>query len=156
MRNFTSSFAAGFAAVALLLAAPTAHAQSPGFLTAGLRTVSTGEMASMRTLDTNGGKSPSEMVRNLSTPADEAATSAYYNDSHKDLKQALAWVQETNAMHPSYHTLYAEARIRLQLKDYAGAQTTAAEAKKLALAAANADYARRSDEVMTKSKANSK
>jgi hypothetical protein len=91
-------------------------------------------------------------VRNLSAPA-EFTTDAYYDDSHKDLRQTLAWMQETNALHPAYHTLYAEARIRLQLKDYAGAHATAIEAKKLALAAANSDYARRSEEVITKAKA---
>jgi hypothetical protein len=152
MQNFTLSFAAGFAAAALLLVAPSAHAQNTGFMTAGLRT-SSSDIASIRTLNTNVTEAPSEAVRNLSAPADEATTAVYYNDSHKDLKQALAWMQETNALHPSYQTLYAEARIRLQLKDYAGARNTAIEARKLALAAANADYARRSDEVLAQAKA---
>jgi hypothetical protein len=140
MQKFTLSFAAGFAAVALLLAAPAAHAQTTAFAAA-----STEEVASIRP----------EAVRNLSAPA-EFTTDAYYDDSHKDLKQTLAWMQETNAMHPAYHTMYAEARIRLQLKDYTGAHTTAIEAKKLALAAANSDYVRRSEEVMTKAKASLK
>jgi len=147
MQKLTYSFATGFAAVALLLAAPAAHAQTTAFLSA-----STAEVASISPLNTNMTESPAEAVRNLSTPA-EFTTDAYYDDSHKDLKQALAWMQETNAMHPAYHTLYAEARIRWQLKDYAGAHTTAAEAKKMALAAANSDYARRSEELMTQAKA---
>jgi hypothetical protein len=144
MQKFTLSLAAGFAAVALLLAAPAAHAQTTAFATA-----STAEVASIRP------DASAEAVRNLSAPA-EFTTDAYYDDSHKDLKQTLAWMQETNALHPAYHTLYAEARIRLQLKDYAGAHSTAIEAKKLALAAANSDYVRRSEEVITKAKANSK
>jgi hypothetical protein len=152
MQNFTLSFAAGFAAFALLLAAPGAHAQSTGFMTVGLRT-SSSDVASIRTLNTNVTEAPGEAVRNLSAPADEATTAVYYNDSHKDLRQALAWMQETNALHAEYQTLYAEARIRLQLKDYAGAQTTATAAKKLALVAANAEYARRSDEVLAQAKA---
>jgi hypothetical protein len=94
-----------------------------------------------------------EVVRNLSAPTTEAISATYYNDSHKDLKQALAWMQETNAMHPEYWSVYAEARIRLQLKDYTGAHATATEAKKLALAAANQDYARRCDELLTQAKA---
>jgi hypothetical protein len=144
MQKLTLSFAAGFAAVALLLAAPAAHAQTTAFATA-----STEEVASIRP------EAPAEAARNLSAPA-EFTTDAYYDDSHKDLKQTLAWMQETNAMHPAYHTMYAEARIRLQLKDYTGAHSTATEAKKLALAAANSDYARRSEEVMAKAKASIK
>lgn len=138
MLKSTRFLAAGFTAVALLLAAPAAHAQTTAFATA-----TTEEVASNR---------PDEAVRNLSAPA-EFTSDAYYDDSHKDLRQTLAWMQETNALHPAYHTLYAEARIRLQLKDYAGAHATAIEAKKLALAAANSDYARRSEEVLTKAKA---
>lgn len=141
MQKFTLSFATAFAAVALLLATPAAHAQSTAFATA-----STEEVASVT-------EAPAEAVRNLSAPADEVTTDAYYDDSHKDLKQALAWMQETNALRPAYHTMYAEARIRLQLKDYTGAHATAAEAKKMALAAAKGDYARRSEEVMAQAKA---
>ena len=155
MHNFTFSFAAGLAAVALLFAASAAHAQSTGFMTTDLRS-SSSEVASVRTANTNVSESPAEAVQNLSAPADEATTANYYNDSHKDLKQALAWMQETNAMHPEYWSVYAEARIRLQLKDYAGAQTTATEAKKLALAASNQDYARRSDELLAQAKAHTK
>ena len=97
-------------------------------------------------------------MRRLSTPPAPEVHAAYYNDSHKDLQQALAWMQETNAMHPEYWNVYAEARIRLQLKDYAGAYTTAQEAKKMALAASppNNDYARSSEQVATQAKANLK
>lgn len=150
MQKLTTSFAAGFAAVALLLAAPAAHAQATGFLSAF-----TEEVASIRPTNTSVTESPAEAVRNLSAPA-EFTTDAYYDDSHKDLKQTLAWMQETNALHPAYHTMYAEARIRLQLKDYTGAHSTATEARKLALAAANGDYVRRSEEVITKAKASIK
>jgi hypothetical protein len=62
-------------------------------------------------------------------------------------------MQETNAMHPGYQTMYTEARIRLQLKDYAGAHATALEAQKMALAAANGEYARHSEDVATQAKA---
>lgn len=147
MQKLTYSLATGFAAVALLLAAPAAHAQTTGFLSA-----STEEVASIRSENTSVTESPAEAVRNLSTPA-EFTTDAYYDDSHKDLKQTLAWMQETNALHPAYHTMYAEARIRLQLKDYAGAHATAAEAKRLSLAAAKSDYARRSELIMAQAKA---
>ncbi|HET9504425.1 MAG TPA: hypothetical protein VFO93_12860 [Hymenobacter sp.] len=140
MQKLTRSFAA----VALLLAASAAHAQTTAF-------ASTEEVASTRPTAT----SAPEAARNLSAPA-EFTTDAYYDDSHKDLRQTLAWMQETNALHPAYHTLYAEARIRLQLKDYAGALGTATEAKKLALAAANSDYATRSEAVLTQAKAHLK
>jgi hypothetical protein len=147
MQKFTYSLATIFAA-ALLLSAPAAQAQNAAFATA-----STEEAASSSTTTTSMAEAPTEAARNLSAPGAEASTDAYYNDSHKDLKQALAWMQETNALSPAYHTLYAEARIRLQLKDYAGAHATAAEAKKMALAAAKADYARRSEQVMALAKA---
>ncbi len=151
MQKSTRFFTTAFAAVALLLVAPAARAQTTAFAAASLE-----EVASVRPATSGAGEAPAETVRNLSAPAEEAATAAYYNDSHKDLKQALAWMQETNALHPEYHTLYAEARIRLQLKDYAGAHATATEAKKLALATAKADYARRSDELMAQAKAHLK
>jgi hypothetical protein len=140
MQKITHFLTAGFAAGALLLAAPAAHAQTTAFAAATAE-----EVASARP----------ETVRNLSAPA-EFTTDAYYDDSHKDLRQTLAWMQETNALHPAYHTMYAEARIRLQLKDYAGALGTAIEAKKLALAATNSDYASRSEAVLTQAKAHLK
>jgi len=148
MQKYTLPFATAFATAALLLAAPSAHAQNTAFATA-----STEEVASIRPTITTVTETPAEAARNLSAPADEVTADAYYDDSHKDLKQALAWMQETNALSPAYHTLYAEARIRLQLKDYAGAHATAAEAKKLSLAAAQGDYARRSEQIMTQAKA---
>jgi len=155
MHNFTVSCAAGLAAVALLFAAPAAHAQSTGLLTADARSESS-EVTSVRTANAGVTESPAEAGHHLSAPADEVMAANYYNDSHKDLKQALAWMQETNALHPEYWSVYAEARIRLQLKDYAGAQATATEAKKLALAVANQDYARRCDELLTQAKAHAK
>jgi hypothetical protein len=148
MQKLTYSFATAFVAMAVLLAASAAHAQNTAFMTA-----STEEVASIRPTTSGVTESPAEAVRNLSAPADEVTNDAYYDDSHKDLKQALAWMQETNALNPAYHTMYAEARIRLQLKDYAGAHATATEAKKLALAAASSDFARRSDEIITQAKA---
>ena len=133
--------------MAVLLAAPAAQAQTTASTAA-----STEEVAGISLPNTRVTESPAEAVRNLSAPA-EFTTDAYYDDSHKDLKQTLAWMQETNAMHPAYHTMYAEARIRLQLKDYSGAHSTAVEAKKMAVAAADGDYVRRSEEVITKAKA---
>ena len=74
MQKLTYSLATGFAAVALLLAAPAAHAQTTGFLSA-----STEEVASIRSENTSVTESPAEAVRNLSTPA-EFTTDAYYDD----------------------------------------------------------------------------
>ena len=150
MQKLTYSFATAFAALAVLLAAPAAQAQTTASMAA-----STEEVAGISLANTRVTESPAEAVRNLSAPA-EFTNDAYYDDSHKDLKQALAWMQETNALNPAYHTMYAEARIRLQLKDYTGAHATATEAKKLALAAASSDFARRSEEVMTQAKARMK
>ena len=134
-----------------MLAASATQAQTADFASASLASNSPIEASS---------PSPAplpdeEPVRRLSTLPALEAHAAYYNDSHKDLQQSLAWIQETNAMHPEYWNVYAEARIRLQIKDYAGAYATAQEAKKMALAASppNNDYARSSEEVATQAKA---
>lgn len=69
----------------------------------------------------------------LNTPPAPESTAAYYDGSHKDLHQSLSWLQETNTVAPTYWNLYTEARIRLQLADYAGARTSAERAYQLAL-----------------------
>lgn len=71
----------------------------------------------------------------LNAPPAPEATAPYYDGSHKDLHQSLSWIQETNAVAPTYWNLYTEARIRLQLQDYAGARTSAEQAYQLALKA---------------------
>jgi hypothetical protein len=151
MPKFTFAFSTGIALVAFILASPNTQAQTTDFASATLASSSLVE-ASSSSLATPTDEEP---MRRLSTPPTPEEHAAYYNDSHKDLQQALAWIQETNAMHPEYWNVYAEARIRLQLKDYAGAHATAQEAKKMALAASppNNDYARSSDEVATQAKA---
>ena len=152
MPTFTTSFISGLALVAAVLATPAAQAQSTSFTSVALSSaeplvasIQPVEAASMAT-------AAAESVQKLSAPIDLAEQAVYYDDSHKDLKQALAWMQETNALHAEYWSVYAEARIRLQLKDYVGALATAEQAKKLALAATppNDEYARRSAEVATK------
>jgi hypothetical protein len=151
MPNFTCSFFAGLALVACALAAPKAQAQTTAFASVSLASNAPLEAGSRsRALP-----AADEPVQHLSTPPAPEVHAAYYNDSHKDLHQALTWMQETNAQHPEYWNVYAEARIRLQLKDYAGAQATAQEAQKMALAASppNADYARSSAEIVTQAKA---
>lgn len=72
----------------------------------------------------------------LSQPPAPESLASFYDGSHKDLHQSLAWIQEANAVAPTYWNLYAEARIRLQLQDYAGAGATAEQAQQLALRAA--------------------
>jgi hypothetical protein len=75
---------------------------------------------------------------------------AYYDDSHKDLKFVLAGIQETNALSPQSWSFYAEARIRMKLKDYQGARVAAERSKQLALEAAplRDNYAALSQEVL--------
>jgi hypothetical protein len=149
MPKFTSFFSAGIALVALALAAPAAQAQTSDFVSISLA-------SNVPTLTSNqplGLPASSETVQRLSAPVAPAAHTDYFNDSHKDLKQALTWMQETNALHAEYQTMYAEARIRLQLKDYAGAHATALKAKKMSLAASNSEYARHSEEVIAQAQA---
>lgn len=78
---------------------------------------------------------PAEVAVNLSTPPPPAASASFYDDSHKDLGAALAWMQETNSVVPTYWNLYTESRIRLKMKDYHGARTVAEQAYKLAIKA---------------------
>jgi hypothetical protein len=149
MPNFTSFFSAGIALVAFAFAAPAAQAQTNDFVSISLA-------SNAPTLSGNqplGLPANSETVQRLSAAPAPTAHADYFNDSHKDLKQALAWMQETNALHAEYHTMYTEARIRLQLKDYAGAHAMALEAQKMALAASNSEYARHSEEVIAQAKA---
>jgi hypothetical protein len=149
MPKFTSFFSAGIALAAFAFAAPAAQAQTSDFVSISLG-------SNVPTLNSNqplGLPASSETVQRLSAAPAPTAHADYFNDSHKDLKQALAWMQETNAMHPEYQTMYTEARIRLQLKDYAGAHATALEAHKMALAASNSEYAHHSEEVISQAKA---
>jgi hypothetical protein len=80
---------------------------------------------------------------------------AYYDDSQKDLKAVLVRMQETNALSPESWSLYAEARIRMKLKDYQGARVAAERSKQLALEAAplRDNYAALSEEVLIEANA---
>ena len=125
----------GAAALALAFLTFSAHGQS---------TVSsiTTSVASSGTV--------TEIPQRLGTPAVPEEVAAYYDDSHKDLKPVLAWMQETNALSPQSWSLYAEARIRMKLKDYQGARAAAERSKQLALEAAplRDSYAALSEEVL--------
>ena len=100
---------------------------------------------------------PEAPVKLSEIPAPTEAAS-FYDDSHKDLRQALTWMTETNAVAPKYWNVYTESRIRLKLKDYAGARTAAEQAKKLALAATppNQEYAQLSEAVAAQAQAGAK
>jgi hypothetical protein len=80
---------------------------------------------------------------------------AYYDDSQKDLKSVLVRIQETNALSPESWSLYAEARIRMKLKDYQGARVAAERSKQLALEAAplRDNYGALSEEVLIEANA---
>lgn len=88
-------------------------------------------------------------------PADMASAAVYYYDSNKDLKQALAWMEKANAAEPTkFWNLNTEAKIRLKMKDYAGATKAAEASKKAALAATppNGDYVKMNEELMAEAK----
>lgn len=88
-------------------------------------------------------------VTNISAAPAPEENAHFYDDTCKDLKQSLGWIQETNAVQPTYWNLYTEARILMRLKDYSAAFTTAQRARQLALVApANATYVRLSDDVI--------
>ncbi|QKG55642.1 hypothetical protein GKZ68_02715 [Hymenobacter sp. BRD128] len=115
-------------------------------LAAGLLAGAPAQAQTTRTLvtTTDGSAAPASenpAALRLTQPPAPEASAAFYDGSHKDLHQSLAWMQETNAVAPTYWNLYTEARIRLQMQDYAGAQTTAEQAYKLALKAMPASQA---------------
>ena len=96
-----------------------------------------------------------KITKNASpAPADLASAAVYYYDNNKDLKQALTWMEKANATDAKYWNLNTEAKIRLKMKDYAGATKAAEASKKAALAATppNQDYVKLNDELMASAK----
>ena len=87
------------------------------------------------------------------TPADMAAAAVYYSGNDKDPKQALAWMEKANAAEPTkYWNLHTEAKMRLKLKDYAGATKAAEASRKAALEDKNADYVKMNEDLMAEAK----
>ena len=98
-----------------------------------------------------------EKITKNATPAsgDLASAAVYYYDNNKDLKQALAWMEKANAAEPTkFWNLNTEAKIRLKMKDYAGATKAAEASKKAALAATppNGEYVKMNEELMAEAK----
>ena len=98
-----------------------------------------------------------EKITKNATPAagDLASAAVYYYDNNKDLKQALAWMEKANAAEPTkFWNLNTEAKIRLKMKDYAGATKAAEASKKAALAATppNGEYVKMNEELMAQAK----
>ena len=98
-----------------------------------------------------------EKITKAATPApgDLAAAAVYYLDNNKGLKQALAWMEKANAAEPTkFWNLNTEAKIRLKMKDYAGATKAAEASKKAALAATppNGEYVKMNEELMAEAK----
>ena len=98
-----------------------------------------------------------EKITKAATPApgDLALAAVYYYDNNKDLKQALAWMEKANAAEPTkFWNLNTEAKIRLKMKDYAGATKAAEASKKGALGATppNGEYVKMNEELMAEAK----
>jgi len=87
-------------------------------------------------------------------PADLASAAVYYYDNSKDLKQALAWMEKANATDAKFWNLNTEAKIRLKMKDYAGATKAAEASKKGALAATppNSEYVKMNEDLIIEAK----
>ena len=88
------------------------------------------------------------------TPGDLAAAAVYYADNNKDMKQAVAWMEKANATDAKFWNLHSEAKMRLKMKDYAGAMKAAEASKKGALAATppNGDYVKMNEDLMADAK----
>ena len=98
-----------------------------------------------------------EKITKAATPApgDLAAAAVYDLDNNKDMKQALAWMEKANAAEPTkFWNLNTEAKIRLKMKDYAGATKAAEASKKAALAATppNGEYVKMNEDLMAEAK----
>ena len=98
-----------------------------------------------------------EKITKAATPApgDLALAAVYYYDNNKDMKQALAWMEKSNAAEPTkFWNLNTEAKIRLKMKDYAGATKAAEASKKAALAATppNGEYVKMNEELIAEAK----
>ncbi|OGX81385.1 hypothetical protein BEN47_05355 [Hymenobacter lapidarius] len=97
-----------------------------------------------------------EKITKNATPAagDLAAAAVYYADNNKDMKQAVAWMEKANATDAKFWNLHSEAKMRLKMKDYAGAMKAAEASKKGALASTppNGDYVKMNEELMAEAK----
>ena len=130
MTNATRLRTTFLAFVAGLLCCFTAQAQN------GLNTViisTDGGMSLAANTDLSASPVMSSKVLKMNLPPAPETNAYFYDDSRKDLHQSLDWMLETNAASPTYWNLYTEARIRLKLKDYAGARTAAEKAYALSL-----------------------
>ncbi|UYZ65062.1 DUF2911 domain-containing protein [Hymenobacter weizhouensis] len=94
-----------------------------------------------------------KVIKNANpAPNDLAAAAVYYLDNNKDMKQALEWMQKANATDPKFWNVHTEAKIRMKMKDYAGATKAAEQSRTLALAAKNADYVKMNEDLLTEAK----
>lgn len=134
MKFSTSSFFAACALVGGTLAAVTAHAQDSHFVAAS-------EPSHKQPTEISFAGAPTTDINDIlvvrpvnlsAVPAPEEGAS-FYDDSRKDLSQSLAWILDLNAAAPTYWNLYTESRIRLKMKDYAGAKAAAEQSYQLAL-----------------------
>jgi tetratricopeptide (TPR) repeat protein len=79
--------------------------------------------------------------------------SIYYYNHDKDIKKALAWINEADKNSPdAYNIKYWKARIQLKLGDKAGAIESANQGLKLAIAERSAEYIRLNNEVLAETK----
>jgi hypothetical protein len=92
-----------------------------------------GGMSVAANTDLSASPAMSSSILKMNLPPAPETNASFYDDSRKDLHQSLDWMLETNAVAPTYWNLYTEARIRLKLKDYAGARSTAEKAYGLSL-----------------------
>ena len=97
-----------------------------------------------------------EKITKNANPAagDLAAAAVYYADNNKDMKQAVAWMEKANATDAKFWNLHSEAKMRLKMKDYAGATKAAEASKKGALAATppNGEYVKMNEDLMAEAK----
>ncbi|SFQ02868.1 DUF2911 domain-containing protein [Hymenobacter arizonensis] len=96
-----------------------------------------------------------KITKNASpAPGDLAAAAVYYAENNKDMKQAVAWMEKANATDAKFWNLHSEAKMRLKMKDYAGAMKAAEASKKGALASTppNGEYVKMNEDLMAEAK----
>jgi hypothetical protein len=94
-------------------------------------------------------------IKRAMDPASDAgkyfSAANYYNETNRDLNQALEWINKSIELAPGrYFVIYQKANILAKLGKYTEAIATAQESKELAVKAGNNDYVALNDKAIAK------
>jgi tetratricopeptide (TPR) repeat protein len=94
-------------------------------------------------------------IKRAMDPASDAgkyfSAASYYNETNRDLNQALEWINKSIQLAPGrYFVSYQKANILAKLGQYGEAIAAAQESKELAIKAGNNDYVALNDKAIAK------